>query len=391
MIDLDQALSRRTLLKGAGATAFTALLAGCGGSTGAAGGGGGPKKVLFVGMAYAEDDPFHRLEMNGVRDFVKSLGPGHDVQIALNHFDARLQVSQIEELAIKKGNYDAIAVHGQPITPENARPMVLAAKKAGVYITTEQFKPSDLHPWDLYDKWISHITYDSRTSGREAAAKLFEAMDGKGNFAYISGAVTDTSAKGRWAGTRDALGDFPDIKLLEIQPGDWSRPKANQVAQAWLRKHGDDLNAICCGNDNMAMGALAAIKSAGRLNKVLLAAQDADTDAVQTIADGDAGFVATSSLDSYWLGMIGPALAWQAINGKLDASTLPNDKREWFAASPLVTQTEATARVAGSKEFATVKGGGPDTAGHVDELKADVWSRYKGPAKIDWESVGFRL
>jgi ribose transport system substrate-binding protein len=389
---LERAISRRGLLKSAGAAALTAALAGCGGgSGGSAAGGAKSKKVLFVGMAYGEDDPFHRHEMNGVRDFVKSLGPGNDVQIAHNRFDARLQVAQIEELAIKRSQYDAIVVHGQPITPENARPMVLAAKKADVYITTEQFKPSDLHPWDLYDKWISHITYDSRTSGRLVAEQLFEAMEGKGKLGYISGAVTDTSAKGRWAGTRDALEKFPNIELIEIQPGDWSRPKANQVTQAWLRKHGKDLTGIACGNDNMAMGALAAVKATGRVGEVLISGQDADTDAVQVIADGDAGFIATCSLDSYWLGMIGPALAWKTINGEIDPAKLTNDQREWFAESPLVGQKEAKQRVAGSAETGTVKGGEPDTKAHIDEVKSDVWARHTGPANIDWEDVGFRL
>lgn len=383
--------SRRSLLQYAGLASSVLALAACGAgsSSGAGGGGGGGgKKILFVGMAYGVDDPFHANEMQAIKDLGKALGSNIDVEIALNAYDARLQVAQIEQLAIKKAQYDAIAVHGMPITPDNALPMVRAAEKADVWLTTEQFKPNDLHPWEESEKWISHVTFDNRANGQAAAEKLFEAMGGQGKFAYIEGAPTDTSARGRKAGMMDALKAYPGIELLESQTGKWSRPDANQVAQAWLQKYGNELTAIACGNDNMAMGALAAVQAAGRQGEILLSGIDGDTDAVGAIKDGL--IVSSVALDSYWLGMIGPAISYEVINGNIDVAKLENDKREWFARTQLITTDNAGEFLAGSGGygaeggFQTLQGGKPDPKAHVDEVQKDVWARFTGPSNIDY-------
>jgi ribose transport system substrate-binding protein len=378
------------MLKYTGLASAALALAACSsaGSGSASGGGKGKaKKMLFVGMAYGVDDPFHALEMKGVKDFANSLGAGYDVQTAFNNYDARLQVAQIEQLKIKTSQYDMIAVHGQPITPDNALPMVRAAEKAGVYITTEQFKPNDLNPWETSDHWISHVTYDNRLDGEMAGKQLFEAMGGKGKVAYISGALTDTSARGRMQGMKDALKNYPGIELLESQTGKWSRPTANTVAKNYLQKYGDSLTAIACGNDNMAMGALAALQAAGKDRKILVSGIDGDPDAVGAIDQGL--IVSTMVLDSYWLGMIGAGLAYAKYTGALDVKSMTNDQRAWFARTQLVTKTNAAQFLNGSAGFGakggfqTAKGGQPDPQAHIAEVKKDVWARYTGPAKIN--------
>ncbi len=350
------------------------------------------KGILFFNGAWSLQDPFHSALIKGGSDFVAALGAPNVYQSAIHGNDSALQIAQIEQLAAKRSQFDAIVVTSQPVTPDNAVPVARAAKRIGAYLITEQFKLADTHPWEVYDNWICHLTYNYREGARQSAMKLFEAMGGKGNIAYLEGAVTDTAAHGRTAGMKDAVAKFPGIKLLETQPGDWERTKGYNITQSWLAKYGDDLHGIFGGSDDMALGALAALQGAGKAGKILIAGIDAEPPAVQAIVDrAQTGFIATVDQDSYWLGMIGPALGWAAFNGKFDPSKLPHEKRDWFAATALITQENAAQFIDGSGGvalkggFETVKGGEPDPVSHVAEVKEDVWARFTGPAVIDWD------
>lgn len=90
--------------------------------------------------------------------------------------------------------------------------------------------------------------------------------------AIIEGVVTADNSRQRRMGFEDAVKEA-GLNLVSVQSGQWEMEKANTVANALLTSH-PNLKAIFCGNDNMALGAIAAIKAAGREGKVLVAGFD---------------------------------------------------------------------------------------------------------------------
>ncbi len=73
--------------------------------------------------------------------------------------------------------------------------------------------------------------------------------------------------------------------IVSTQSGQWEMDKANAVAAAMLREH-PDLRALLAGNDNMALGAVAAVKSAGKTGKVLVVGYDNISAIKPMLADG---------------------------------------------------------------------------------------------------------
>jgi ribose transport system substrate-binding protein len=95
---------------------------------------------------------------------------------------------------------------------------------------------------------------------------------------------TTFNAQQRTAGFEDAM-KAVGANVVSVQSGQWEMDKANAVAAAMLREH-PDIVALLCGNDNMALGAVAAIKSAGKAGKVKVVGYDNISAIKPMLADG---------------------------------------------------------------------------------------------------------
>jgi ribose transport system substrate-binding protein len=144
--------------------------------------------------------------------------------------------------------------------------------------------------------------------GQVVAAKL-KAGD---EVAIIEGIPTADNGRQRRLGFEDAV-KAANLKLVSVQSGQWEMEKANTVANALLNSH-PQLKAILCGNDNMALGAVAAIKAAGREGKVLVAGFD-HIGAVKPLLQSGA-ITATADQHGDQLAVFGIEAALQAIQTK---------------------------------------------------------------------------
>lgn len=207
-----------------------------------------------------------------------------------------------------------------PNSDDDTLPIVKQAQAAGVYVVTQWNKPADAKPAD-YDRWIAHVTYDGRASGRQIAEAMFKSLGGQGNVVALQGILATGAAKDRFAGLQEALKAYPGISLLEQQPADFDRTKAIGVTKALLAKYGDKINGVWTANDDMALGAVDALRSVGKTGKVAVVGIDAVPEAVAAVAGGT--MTATVSSDGPWQGGIGLAMGFCAVTGNLDVATLP--------------------------------------------------------------------
>jgi ribose transport system substrate-binding protein len=327
-------MKRQLVTAAALLTVATIALAGCSSAADDAStkGTAKGKDVQLVEGVRSLSNSYHANWVAGGKLFADSIGS--KLTVLTDEADSQKQLSQIKALA---GSGQVYALNVDPNTSADTEAIVRAVTDAGGYVVTQWNKPDDLNPWDIGDHWVAHISFDGRVSGNEVSAKLFDAMGGEGGIIAIQGILDNTSAKQRFEGLNTALAAAPGITLLDQQTANWSRTEALTVTQTLLAKHGDKVKGIWAANDEMALGALEALKAAGLEGKIPLVGFDAVPQALDEIKSGTSGYIASVSSDAFWQGGAALSLAYQAASGKIKVSDLSKDQRAFFGTQIVVT------------------------------------------------------
>lgn len=319
-----------------GLTLAAAALAGCSEEAGGSASDGGseagacaPEDVTLVGQVRNESNPYEAAWLDGGDAFAEQVGLTQD-RLTYDG-DSTRQQEQISQLLA--GNTDCLVMNILPNGDSDTPPIVEGAQEAGAYLVTQWNKPADLAVTD-YDQWLSHITYNGVESGKQIGDALAEAIGGSGGIVALQGILDTGAAKDRFAGLEESLAENTDVELLDEQTANFSRDEALAVTKTLLTKHGDDLKGIWAANDDMALGALAALEQAGRTD-VAVVGIDAVPDALTAIEDGT--MTATVSSDGPWQGGIGLAIGYCVATGELAVEDIADEDRAWFAEQFLIT------------------------------------------------------
>lgn len=132
---------------------------------------------------------------------------------------------------------------------------------------------------------VAHIGTDNVTAGEITAKYLFDAIGGEGSVAILEGVPGASSAIDRGTGFENVLADYPNIEIVATQTANYQRSEGLTVAQNILQAH-PDVKAFLSMNDEMALGAIEAINSAGLAGEVQAIGIDGGEDAIQAVADG---------------------------------------------------------------------------------------------------------
>ena len=126
--------------------------------------------------------------------------------------------------------------------------------------------------------------------GQRVAEWTIKKTDGKGKIIELEGTTGSSPANDRKKGFDDAIKAASGLVLLASQSGDFARDKGRQVAETLLQAH-PDATIVYAHNDEMALGAIAAIEAAGKApgKDVLVVSIDGEKDAVQAVVDGKLG------------------------------------------------------------------------------------------------------
>ena len=348
--------------------ALTALvLVGCAANAEGAGAapeaGCAPEDIQLIGQVRNETNPYEKAWLDGGDAFAASV----DLEQTRLTYDGESPKQQ-EQLrqALSTGNPECMVLNVLPNGDSDTTPIVKEADAAGAYLVTHWNKPADLNPWDGYDTWISHITFNGEDSGYEIAEAMFESMGGQGGIIALQGILDTSAAKDRVVGLEKALAENPDVTLLDEQAADFDRTTAFNVTKTLLTKHGDAIKGVWAANDDMALGALQALEAAGLAGKVAVVGIDAVPEAVQAIADGT--MTATVSSDGPWQGGIGLAMGYCALTGELDTSELSEEQRAFYAEQTLITAENAEENLEPSVDLADFECG-------------NLFNRVDGPVK----------
>jgi ribose transport system substrate-binding protein len=348
------AVRRRGIAALSAAGLVALALAGCAGQGSGSGSGGdaaaagacAPEDITLIGQVRNETNPYEKAWLDGGDAFAESVGL---TQTRLTYDgESPKQQDQLRQ-ALSTGNAECMVLNVLPNGDSDTTPIVKEADAAGAYLVTHWNKPADLNPWDGYDTWISHITFNGVDSGRQIAEAMFEEMGGEGGIIALQGILDTSAAKDRFIGLQEALDAAPGVTLLDEQAADFDRTTAFNVTKTLLTKHGDAINGVWAANDDMALGALQALEAAGRTD-VKVVGIDAVPEAVQAIADGT--MTATVSSDGPWQGGIGLAMGYCALTGELDVSSLSEEQRAFYAKQTLITAGNAEENLAPAANLA---------------------------------------
>lgn len=130
-----------------------------------------------------------------------------------------------------------------------------------------------------------YVGSDDVDAGRIQAEYLLEVLPSDARVCYMMGPIGVSPQIYRLEGITTYLFDVTDIEVLQSQTANWKRAEAMALAETWLTQY-QDLDAIICQNDDMAMGALEAAEGMGRKEGLIIIGIDAITDAVAAVADG---------------------------------------------------------------------------------------------------------
>ncbi|MGW3628386.1 substrate-binding domain-containing protein [Streptomyces sp. NPDC000880] len=121
------------------------------------------------------------------------------------------------------------------------------------------------------------------------AQQFVKVMGGKGKYVELLGLSTDTNASVRSNGYKSVLSQYPEMQLLQQEAADWDQQKGFDKMQLMLQAH-PDVQGVIAGNDQMALGAIAAIKQAGKAGKIVVGGFDGSPDAVQAVEQGELAY-----------------------------------------------------------------------------------------------------
>ncbi len=107
-----------------------------------------------------------------------------------------------------------------------------------------------------------------------------------GNYVELLGSPSDNNAATRSNGYETVLSQYPDLKKVAQEVANWDRTQGYNKMQSMLQAHPDIIGVIS-GNDEMALGAIAALKEAGKLSKVKVGGFDGSPDAVAAVKSGE--------------------------------------------------------------------------------------------------------
>jgi len=273
--------------------------------------------------------------VSGGEAYTVSLGlKKEDMTNLINGGSSEKSLADIKALLAKTNGKAAIACDAND--SPNARPVAEAVKQAGGYVSTIWNKTDDLHPWDIGDNYVAHLSWSGEKPSADAARILFKSMGGKGGVVHLGGIPANIPAIERLNGLKTALKEFPDIELLDAQPADWDTNKGAALMSSYLTRFGDKIKGVHCANDNIAYGVLQSLKAEGV--SLPVTAFDGNPEAVDMVIKGD--LLATVFTNPNWGGGIALALSHAAALGKFKPSEEPKEHREFYGPSILVTKAD---------------------------------------------------
>lgn len=260
--------------------------------------------VIDIGVSIANfDDTFLMYMKDGMDAYAKELGAKVNVEYVDAKEDMAQQMNQVENFIVQ--GKDAIVI--VPVDTSATEPMTQLATEEKIPLVYVNRNPGNL-PEGVY-----YVGSEEIVAGKLQMEFLSNALKEQGKVAILMGKLDNEGALKRTQGVEEIAAGFDGIEIVDKQTGKWQRAEGMAVTEDWLNRFGAELNAIACNNDDMALGAIQALKDAGR-EDVLVVGVDATPDGLAALEAGD--LTATVFQDASGQGGGAISTAFKAANGE---------------------------------------------------------------------------
>lgn len=237
-----------------------------------------------IGLAMADQDAFLSLLKNGVQ--VASTRSGATVVAENARSDKIAQLNQIESLIAQR--VEALIV--VPVDTSATQRITGMAMNAGIPLVYANRKPAD---FEQLPPSAVFVGSDEKVSGTLQAREICRLMNGRGQVLVLMGDLSNEAARTRTQDVEDVLAAAPctGIKVHDKRIGKWERERARLITGNVLaasKLSGKKIDAIIANNDEMALGAIAALKAAQQWTPdFIVGGIDATPDALHSMRDGE--------------------------------------------------------------------------------------------------------
>jgi galactofuranose transport system substrate-binding protein len=266
----------------------TPATSGSTGNAGSSASGGLPKLAkkdkYKVGFSQTvSDNPWRLAETQSMKD--EAAKRGWEIVVTDAGGSAAKQVADVDSLIAQK--VDAIFLAPQEEKP--LVPAVMKAKAAGIPVILLDRTVDQTQAQGGRD-YITFIGSDFVKEGQRVAEWLIKKTGGNAKIIELEGTTGSSPANDRKKGFDDAIKSQPGMQILASQTGQFNRDKGREVMATLLQAH-PDVTVVYAHNDEMAIGAIAALEAAGKKpgQDVTVVSVDGEKDGLQAIIDGKLG------------------------------------------------------------------------------------------------------
>jgi galactofuranose transport system substrate-binding protein len=249
--------------------------------------GGGDARYV-VGFSQMEsNNPWRVAETKSLTD--EAARRGVELVVTDAQGQTAKQVSDVEDLIARRVKVILLA----PREFEGLAPALQAAREARIPVVLVDREAAGTVGTD----YATFLGSNFVEQGRRAAEWLAEATNGKASIVELSGTPGSSVAADRAKGFREGIAKFPGMEIVATQTGDFNRAQGEKVMQNLAQSFGPRVTAVYAHNDEMALGAIQALKAAGRRpgKDVVIVSVDGQRAALEAILAGELGATVESN------------------------------------------------------------------------------------------------
>ena len=244
-----------------------------------------------------QTNPFFQAERVGAEKAAATLGAKLLSFIPTQPDSIPEQMSEIDDIIVKKP--DAIVM--VPVDYKAMVPGIDKINAAGIPVVNVTDRSAG-------GTFVSFVGANDHDIALQTGRELLKAMGGKGDVIIVEGVRGTLTSADRVRGFKDAIKEFPNVRLVDSQPGNYQRLQANQVMENLLQAN-PGVGGVMAANDAMAAGVIDALADAG--SQALVVGINGTKEAVDAIKAGK--MLATGDYNGFLQGCIGTMIAIRSL------------------------------------------------------------------------------
>lgn len=227
------------------------------------------KENIVIGLSMSQHTQFLENVTDAAVKQAKEMGV--KLIVMNGNGDIDTQINTVESLITRQ--VDAIILN--PLDKVGLGKSVDNIKSAGIPLV-------EVNTFTVNDKYDVYVGSDEVEAGRIQGNWIAKNLGETGNICILYGVMGHSGQIGRLEGLKQSLLDkYPGWHILADMTGEWKRSEGLRITEDWVQKYGDNISVIASQNDEMALGALQAVRAAGLDIPVL--GCDASPDAIKSV------------------------------------------------------------------------------------------------------------